>query len=271
MRVDQVWSLARYRATRDEERRRRWLEKLMVYWRVWKCIGKVVRDNALRVSPTRLPDKDFRNLYRVSKNTARQLVQLLGLQNDPRGHPLHPMQALCLCLAHLGGNQMLKYTGRVNLGPPVTKTVAHRIICEVRDKILQLKSQYIKMPSLERMEETSWWGENKFHLKGFAYGVDGMLTKFKDQPKNIPIGDGYPVANDFFTRKGWYGINVLVLGDEQHRILALDADWHGSAHDSVIWEGSSMEKEVEKWPFLVAGDSGFTPTTKMVALQIQCK
>ena len=98
----------------------------------------------------------------------------------------------------------------------------------------------------------------KYHLPGFAYGVDGMFAKFDEKIRRIPVGPGFPNAQAFFTRKGFYGMTVLIVGDHRYLIRGMDADWPGGAHDAVVWSFSLVKVLVEEnREHLLAGDSAF--------------
>ena len=61
------------------------------------------------------------------------------------------------------------------------------------------------MPSEEEMEATARRMEDKFGLPGFAYAVDGMLVRFDGAIFGVPVGDGLPNLQNFFTRKAVLG------------------------------------------------------------------
>ena len=176
-----------------------------------------------RVNPAdRLTDAVFKSHFRLDKLSALRLVDLLGLHQleSNRGLPLHPMQSLCICLSHFAGGQFQRVSALC--GGEVSKSSAQRCITKVRDRILELKNEYIKMPTREEREETAAFMLEKYHLPGFAYGIDGMVVKFEELPRGIPQAPGYPVAQSFWTRKDCPGVPVLTLGNHRHLILATD-------------------------------------------------
>ena len=63
-----------------------------------------------------------------------------------------------------------------------------------------------------------------------------MHVVYEELPRGIPVGPGYHVAQLFWTSKGHPAVPVLTLGNYRKLILALDKDWNGGAHDTVIWE-----------------------------------
>ena len=234
--------------------------------RIQRIYGDFQRVVAVRIPKTYPPrvnpadnmtDAVFKSHFRFDKMTVLRLVDELGLHKENnRGLPMNPQQALCICLCHLAGGHFQRISA-LCIGN-VSKSSAHYAIREVRRRILELKSTYVKMPTRQEREETAAWVLEKYHLPGFAYGIDGMLCKFEELPRGIPVAPGYPVAQSFFSRKACAGIPALTLGNEKHLILALDKDWQGSAHDAVIWEHSLFKPIVEEnREHLVAGDSAF--------------
>ena len=211
-----------------------------------------------RVDPAEMmSDAVFKSHFRFDKQSVVRLVDELGLHRENnRGLPINPQQALCICLCHLAGGHYQRISA-LCIGN-VSKSTAHYAIKDVRSRILQLKSTYMKMPTRQEREETAAYVLEKYKLPGFAYGIDGMLVKFEQLPRGIPVGAGYPVAQSFWTRKACPGIPAPTLGNERHLILAVDKDWQGSAHDAVIWEHSLFKTIVEEnREHLVAGDSAF--------------
>ena len=127
-----------------------------------------------------MSDFNFKRTFRVDKMTAVRLVHMLQLHRENnRGLPLlpfHPEQALCIALNHFAGGHFQRvsaYCGDVSVAG------AHQAIVRVRNKILELKEEYVHLPTAIDIEE-------KYRLPGFAYAVGGMLVSFDEAPRNIP-------------------------------------------------------------------------------------
>ena len=113
------------------------------------------------------------------------------------------------------------------------------------------------LPTEEQSAATARRNLERFHLPGFAYGIDGMLVRFDDAIRGIPVGEGYPLLQNYFSRKMFCGDDGL--------IYAFDRDWHGAAHDARIWNTSLFKPEIEgqrRW--LLAGDSAFPLTDTLI-------
>ena len=103
------------------------------------------------------------------------------------------------------------------------------------------------------MRATSLEMKDRLKLDKYAYGIDGMMAVFRHMPRKLPIGYNY---QSFWSRKQNYAINVLMLCN-QKCILAVDADYAGSTHDSRIYKNSEIKPFVESSPYNCAGDSAF--------------
>ena len=134
-----------------------------------------------------MSDFNFKRTFRVDKMTAVRLVDMLQLHRENnRGLPLlpfHPEQALCIALNHFAGGHFQRvsaYCGDVSVAG------AHQAIVRVRNKILELKEEYVRLPTAAERTRTAIEIEEKYRLPGFAYAVDGMLVRFDEAPRNIP-------------------------------------------------------------------------------------
>ena len=120
-----------------------------------------------------MSDFNFKRTFRVDKMTAVRLVHMLQLHRENnRGLSFHPEQVLCIALNH-SLPEGSAYCGDVSVAG------AHQAIVRVRNKILELKEEYVHLPTAIDIEE-------KYRLPGFAYAVGGMLVSFDEAPRNIP-------------------------------------------------------------------------------------
>jgi hypothetical protein len=72
----------------------------------------------------------------------------------------------------------------------------------------------------------------KFDIPNCVGIIDGTLFPLE----TIPIING----EDYFTRKGFYGINGLITCDNFGRIMDIVLGWPGSVHDNHFWMNSSI-------------------------------
>ena len=200
-----------------------------------------------------LTDAEFKRHFRFSKNTVVDIVNMLepDLVQDPRGEPLTPTQQVCAALCHFGGGHYQRITG---LGSGVSQFAARAALIRVTDALIARKAQFISMPDIQEMEETSQKMLERFGLPRFAMAVDGMMARFEEAPRKLPAGKH---QQQYWCRKQFFAINCQVIANEK-RILDLDISWPGSTHDSRIWNRSQAKAYLERQRrFLVAGDSGY--------------
>ena len=127
-----------------------------------------------------MSDFNFKRTFRVDKMTAVRLVHMLQLHRENnRGLSFHPEQVLCIALNH-SLPEGSAYCGDVSVAG------AHQAIVRVRNKILELKEEYVCLPTAAERTRTAIEIEEKYRLPGFAYAVDGMLVRFDEAPRNIP-------------------------------------------------------------------------------------
>ncbi len=119
------------------------------------------------------------------------------------------------------------------------------------DEFITLRPEAEMLATAERMEQ-------KFHLPGFAYGIDGMLVRYEGAPRGLEQGPGMPTKQDHFCRKMFYAQNCMVIGDDRKLILGMDPHWHGATHDAKVWRESVLKPLIEsKKRFYLAGDSAY--------------
>ena len=107
------------------------------------------------------------------------------------------------------------------------------------------------MPTVAEMEATAQRMLEKYHLPRFAFAVDGVFTKFQEAPRNLPPGKH---KQQFWTRKGGYGLNNQVVAGDTLLIYDIDCRWPGQTHDARIWKRSAVRLFVEEQRrFLIAG------------------
>lgn len=179
------------------------------------------------------------------------LLEGLGRPNN-RGRPLTPIQQVCIALNFYGGGHLTRIAG---LCGGVSQKAAWCAVRRVTMSICRQKPNYIQFPSDAECAAAARRMEDRFHLPGFAFGVDGVIVKFEEAPREVPVGT---VKQDFWGRKQTYCINCQVVGNDEGRILDICADWQGANTDARIWNSSPVKAVIHRQSqFLVAGDSGY--------------
>ncbi|POV95858.1 hypothetical protein PSTT_15986 [Puccinia striiformis] len=132
------------------------------------------------------------------------------------------------------------------------------------EAILSLEEQYVSWPDTQgrraiasRVDEFTGF----CNCVGF---IDGTLLPLYDRPAIDP--------QDYYSRKGYYCLNTLIVCDEEKRITYYLTGWPGCCHDTRLWENSELKlKERELFSpgeYLIA-DSGFPVQTNVVPATVK--
>ena len=74
-------------------------------------------------------------------------------------------------------------------------------------------------------------------------------------------------GEDYFSRKGRYGIAGIIICDNHKRIRYIYTGWPGCAHDARIFKNSTLACQPDRFfsgqEYLLA-DSGFNPSTQII-------
>lgn len=125
--------------------------------------------------------------------------------------------------------------------------------------IQSLEAVYVSWPSEQEQKEISRriQAESRFPLCiGF---VDGTIFPFSNQPEYKP--------EDYYHRKGGYGLSAMIVCDDQKRIRLCYTGWPASAHDSRVFNNSPLGLQPDSFfhdgAYLLA-DSAYTSSATIV-------
>ena len=208
-----------------------------------------------RIDPrTVMTDAEFKRHFRFSKESVGRLTDMLHddlVFETNRGLPVPPLQSVCIALNHYSGGNFQRISGWC---AGVSQNAARLCLVRVTEALIRRKSEFITMPSVAQMEETSQRMFEKFKLPRFACAVDGMQVPFSDAPRNIPANK---TKQMFWCRKQFYSLNTQVVANDQ-LIYDIDCGWPGSTHDARVWMRSEVKRFLEQQRrFFIAGDSGY--------------
>lgn len=135
----------------------------------------------------------------------------------------------------------------------VDKSTASRVVHKVTRAIANLKRNFIKMPSSE--EELLATRQGFYDIARFPKCIGAVdCTHIKVQ------SPGGEYAETYRNRKGFFSLNVQVVGDAKCAIRNIVCRWPGSSHDSNIFRNSRLRAEFEDGTFednVLVGDSGY--------------
>lgn len=133
--------------------------------------------------------------------------------------------------------------------------ISQPTMCQTVKKISFLLSSnlphYVQLPNAVQAREC----RRKFYNKAFFPGVIGCIDC-----THIPISCPNRARGEIFrNRKGYFSLNVQVVGGPDGEILDIVVRWPGSVHDSRIFENSSLKVKFDtnQTRGLLLGDSGY--------------
>lgn len=158
-----------------------------------------------------------------------------------RSNPVPPhVQVLCT-LGFLATGTFQNFVGdRVGISQPTIS----RIIPPVLDGIIKLAPQFIKFP---------WNAAEQIPIKRGFHAIAGLPNTIGAiDCTHVRIKAPSPEAFPYLNRKRYHSINVQVICDADNHLLNVVARFPGGAHDSFIFQNSSVGMRLEQG---AAGDS----------------
>jgi len=133
----------------------------------------------------------------------------------------------------------------------ITLSSLHRIIEQLKYFLSNYSPQIIKWPNNEQQRESEMsFGANGFPMATEA--IDGCHIKIV-RPDNDP--------DSYINRKGYYSIQMQVVGDHKGKIIDFLPVLFcpGSVHDSRVFRNSSVCNTFEEkfGPYFLLGNSGY--------------
>lgn len=135
----------------------------------------------------------------------------------------------------------------------VDKSTTSRLITKTIRAIARLHSEFIEMPSNADVQRLR---ESFYNISKFPRCIGALdCTHIRIQSPGGQDAERYRNRKDFFSH------NVRVVCDSDLLIRNIVCRWHGSAHDSTIFNNSSLKVKLVNEEFgegsLVVGDSGY--------------
>ncbi|XP_066583797.1 putative nuclease HARBI1 [Prorops nasuta] len=201
-----------------------------------------------------LNNDDFRERFRLTKNefimVLRKIYGGLIYQNGTRSTNILPINQLLACLRfYATGCYMVTCADFCGF----SKKSAQRIIHRVSPLIANMHSEFIKFPV--NNDEILGMQQGNFQKSGFIRVIGAIdCTHVKIESYG---GDDSEL---YRNRKSIFSINVQVIANSKLEIIDFVARWPGSAHDSTIFNHSTIKARFEAGQFgnaLLLGDAGY--------------
>lgn len=185
-------------------------------------------------------DRHFRIEARMSKVCFWKLVDIIkdnpvfSNQSNREQDPVH--HQLLVTLFRLG-----KYGNGAGIGSTASYLccgdgTAELYTWRCLKAIYDLRGEYITWPqSAERVTIAARVAHG--NVFGNCVGMmDGSLIPIEQRP-------GIDGANDYYTRKSRYALNILAICDDTKRIRALVTGWPGAVNDQRIFDMSPVSRK----------------------------
>jgi len=125
--------------------------------------------------------------------------------------------------------------------------------------ILSLEKRTICWPDTDEKEDIKNRIKRDSDFPWCLGFIDGTLFVLE----NKPLLDG----EDYFSRKGKYGISGMIICDDHKRIRYIYTGWPGCSHDGRVFNNSAVARQPEKFfngeEYLLA-DSAYTPSPYII-------
>ncbi|KAI5643606.1 DDE superfamily endonuclease domain-containing protein [Phthorimaea operculella] len=212
----------------------------------------------VRVNPFELyNDVKFKQKYRFSKCFADKIVDIVKnyLPSDSRGGTIHPQIQVACALRYWARHQIQDDSGDMH---GISQQAVSVIAKNVAEALAKRAHLFINMPTLLEDQQDVIRGFR--NICGFP-SVIGAIDCTHIKIKRV----GGEMSEAYVNRKGYYSINTQVVCDADLKIRDIVARWRGSAHDSRIFNESSLKRRLESGEFhgRLLGDSGYACTDKL--------
>ena len=214
-----------------------------------------------------LKDSEFLFHFRVCRQSFWELVDLIKdhsvfqrSSSDSRGPAPKPASHQLLVL--------LKYYGSEGNGASskalgnffgIGAGAADKYRNNALKALLSLEDRTYFWPTPEERKAISSRIKEKYFFPHCIGLIDGTLLPLASRP--LLHGENY------LSRKKFYALVMLVVCDDQCRVLYYQVGWPGSVHDNRVWRNSKLYRNSDEMfspKEYLLGDSAFTPGINMV-------
>ena len=200
--------------------------------------------------------EEYLNALRTSnKDEDKVKAQTMNAHDQSTGGFISGEVKLAITLRLLAGDSYLDLSLLYETGPSYAYDIFHDVVENwiLDDRLIKING--IKYVSDEdRLEKVAlhFARHSKGLLSGCIGAIDGWIVKIKKPT----LRDGITNPGSFFSRKGYFGLNVVAIVDKQKRVLYRVIRSRGAEHDSTAFKNSSLYKWLtSNWRWLK--DRGF--------------
>lgn len=233
-----------------------------------------VRWNSEYLISLALNENSFHREYRMPRSAFvalhRLMTPLLTVNNTMAqkamsrtgSSPISTESRLCAALIMLGGGRSIEAMRTHGLAKGTVYANFRRVIKAInKHPSLAVNTDYHDIPTLQRIA-AGFQARSTSGLFRFCVGaIDGLLIRIR-----APSKEDTTNQKRFFSRKGFFGLNMQAVCDADAVITAFSLKTCGSANDAVAFDISNL-KEVCRtlpFPFHWISDLAYTATDQMM-------
>jgi len=206
---------------------------------------------------------EFTRMFRMDHDTFMYLVDKLEPhidknfhQSDRAGGYISPVLRVGMTVRWLAGGSYLDIKSQYGIG----KSTFYHIVDEVVDAIVvTFPIQFdVSLPAMKQRAKEFGLRQWK-HMRvfnGVIGAIDGLLVKIKC-PSVKEVG----MPRTFFTRKGFFALNVQAVCDVRKRFIFVSMDMPGSSHDARAFFFSNLWQAIQEGciaqGFYLIGDAAY--------------
>ncbi|XP_031328239.1 putative nuclease HARBI1 [Photinus pyralis] len=187
-------------------------------------------------------EKDFKQMFRLDKVSVMGLIEEIGPHYQNTGSiPLHLKVLTTLNFVATGSFQNpVGSSCWISLSQPSVSRIIHEITSLISQHLLP---EWVQFPTdFETKNNIKQGFYNKWNVRGVLGVVDGTHVEILAPPTN----DVHHPPFVYINRKGKHSINVMLISDSNTKIIACNARYPGSVHDSAIWQMSNIKTYLKR-------------------------
>ena len=201
---------------------------------------------------------DFIDRFRFTKGTVQYIIELVAHDIGPHTARSHAVPAFLQVLIALefyaSGTFQITVVDIIH----VHQSTVRRIVKRVSIALARKKHMFIRLP---RGREVQRVREQFYQIANFPQVVAAI-----DCTHLAISNPGGEDSQRVINRKGWHSLNCQFTCDANMIISSVVARWHGSAHDSRIFNESQLKAcfETGQHQGVLVGDGGYAALPYML-------
>ncbi len=208
--------------------------------------------------------RDFRNLEATGDDKPNQ-TNILHAHEHTTGGFVSGEVKLALTLRLLAGGSYMDLALLFEVGFSTSYEIFHKVIKDwiLDDRLVKINGvDYCEDDNRLRKVARDFATASRNVINGCIGAIDGWVVKIRRPRRWKDLEGGDPAS--FFSRKGFFGINVQAIVDRKKRILYRNIMHRGAEHDSTAFKNSNFyDWLVKNWNklaekgFYFIGDSAY--------------